>query len=204
MNRIYLFFALMGLVIFSACEKGSTEHENSFEQSYKAWSSFKASSGNSYQYEVTGATWAGSSWLTTITVRNGEVVQRDFRYEVFNDVRMPDTGWQSTSIADLLKGLGFSAEEFLEQEGLAFLESLQWTEIEAELGLHEVSPAGRVQTLDDIYEKARTTWLKKRSDATTYFEANNDGLISSAGFVPDGCMDDCFTGISIRMIKAVD
>ncbi len=204
MNKPLLLFVLVGIAIFSACEKGNIEHVNSFEQSYKAWLNFKSSSNNNYRYEVTGATWAGSSWLTTITVKGGKVVQRDFRYEVFNDMRMPDEGWESASIADLLKGLGFTAEEFKEQEGHTLLETLRWTEQEADLGLHEVSPASAIQTLDDIYEKARTIWLKKRSDATTYFEAKNDGMVSTVGFVPDGCMDDCFSGISIRSIEAID
>jgi len=142
--------------------------------------------------------------LTTLTVRGGKVVQRDFRYEVFNDVRMPEDGWASASFDDLLTGLGFTAEDFLEQEGRPFHEALQWTEMENELGLHEKTPASRVQTLDEVYETARTVWLKKRDDAEIYFEVKNDGLISSAGFVPKGCMDDCFSGIYIRSIGAID
>ncbi|MGV3761481.1 hypothetical protein [Parapedobacter sp.] len=198
------------LLIFStafllgACEKSDIEHENSFERSYQAWLDFKATSGDRYRYEVSGATWAGSSWRTTITVRNGKVVQRDFRYIVFNDNPMPDEGWGSASMAELLDGFGFTAEEFEEQEGYTLLESLQWTEHESELGQHEASPASGIQTLDDIYEKARSFWLKKRSDAEVYFEATNNGLLSTAGFVPNGCADDCFSGISIRSIEAVD
>src|SRR3546814_9944010 len=92
---------------------------------------------DSYRYKVSGATWAGSSWLTMITVRDGKVVQRDFRYTVFNDVRMPNEGWESASLDDLLNELGFTAEGFAEQEGKPFHESLQWTESENELGLHE-------------------------------------------------------------------
>lgn len=204
MNKILLTSVLIGLIFISACEKPTIEHKNSFEKSYDAWLSFKATNGNNYRYEVSGATWAGSSWLTTITVREGVVVQRDFRYLVFNDVRMPDNGWETAAIDDLLNGLGFTAEEFLEEEGREFLETLQWTETESELGHHEFSSASAIQTLDEIYEKARTLWLKKRDDAEIYFEAENNGMLSSAGFVPDGCMDDCFSGISIRSIEAIE
>src|SRR5690606_38844693 len=164
----------------------------------------RESSGNNYRYEVSGATWAGSSWLTTITVREGNVVQRDFRYNVFNDVRMPNEGWDSISLDDLLNELGFTTEGFEEQEGKPFHESLQWTESESELGLHEKTPASWLYTLDEVYETARTVWLKKRDDVSISFEAKNNGLISSAGFVPDNCMDDCFSGISIRLIEAID
>ena len=56
-------------------------------------------------------------------------------------------------------------------------------------------------TFDQIYEKARTEWLVKRENATTYFEAENNGLISKCGYVDDGCQDDCFIGIQISSIK---
>ncbi|MEC3879947.1 hypothetical protein [Parapedobacter sp. 10938] len=204
MKASYSLLTLLTILLFNACKKSDIEHEGSFERSYQAWLDFKATSGDSYRYEVSGATWAGSSWLTTITVREGKIVQRDFRYMVFNSNPMPDSGWESASMADLLDGLGFTDEEFEEHEGYTLLESLQWTENESELGLHEVSPASAVQTLDDIYERARSFWLKKRPDAAVSFEAKNNGLISSAGFVPDNCMDDCFSGISIRSIEAID
>ncbi|MFC3196036.1 hypothetical protein ACFOET_00285 [Parapedobacter deserti] len=204
MSKTYTFLCLFSVALFGACEKGDIEYESSFEHSYQTWLKFKAANGNTYRYEVSGATWAGSSWLTTLTVKEGRVVQRDFRYEVFNDVRMPDDGWASIPIAELLHGLGFNAEDFLEQEGKPFHEALQWTETEAELGLHEKTPASRLQTLDEVYETARSVWLKKRGDAETYFEAKNDGMISSAGFVPNGCMDDCFSGIHIRSIATID
>ena len=204
MSRIYVLFVFSAFAVFTACEKGDIEHETRFERSYEAWQSFKAASGNNYRYEVSGASWAGSSWLTRITVREGKVVQRTFCYEVFNDVRKPAGGWASVPVEELLEGLGFSATGFPEQDIERFHDSLQWTETEAELGLHEQTPASRVQTLDDVYETARTVWLKKRSDAKISFETENDGLISSAGFWPDGCMDDCFSGILIRCIQLIE
>lgn len=204
MNPSYTLLVLMATFLLGACEKSNIEHENRFEQSYQTWLKFRETSGNNYRYEVSGATWAGSSWLTTITVRNGKVVQRDFRYTVFNDVRMPVDGWASISLDDLIKELGLPAEGFPEQEGEPFYESLQWTESGSELGLHESSPASWLLTLDEVYETARTVWLKKRDDGSVSFEAKNNGLISLAGFWPDGCMDDCFTGISIRSIEAID
>ena len=60
---------------------------------------------------------------------------------------------------------------------------------------------GTSLTLDEIYEKARTEWLLKRKDATSYFEAKNDGMISSCGYVNNNCADDCFVGITINLIE---
>lgn len=204
MKESYTILIMLTILLFGACEKSDIEHGNSFERSYQTWLDFKAASSNSYRYEVAGATWAGSSWQTTITVRNGKVAQRDFHYTKFNDYWMPDGGWESASMAELMADFGLTAEQFEEQAGSTLLESLQWTETEAELGFHEQTPASAIQTLDDIYETARTVWLKKRSDADISFEAKNNGMISSAGFWPEGCMDDCFSGISIRSIEAID
>ena len=204
MKRLILLTTLWGMVFLSGCEKSDIEHQSAFDRSYDAWLKFRESNGNNYRYEVSGATWAGSSWVTTITVQSGKVVQRDFRYEVFNDIRIPEGGWATVPLEEFLQALGFDAEDLPEQELEHFHDNLQWIETEAELGLHEQTPASRVQTLDEVYETARTVWLKKRDDASISFEAKNDGLISSAGFVPNNCMDDCFSGISIRSIEAID
>lgn len=77
----------------------------------------------------------------------------------------------------------------------------QWAEDETSLNTHDAGAA--TWTLDEIYKQTKEEWLKKRSDADTYFEANNNGLISSAGYVPNGCQDDCFRGIRISKIEAL-
>lgn len=56
-------------------------------------------------------------------------------------------------------------------------------------------------TLDEIYSLARTDWLVKRDNAKTYFETKNNGMISTAGYIVDGCADDCFVGITISLIE---
>ncbi len=80
-------------------------------------------------------------------------------------------------------------------------ELLEWTENENEINTHNQGAAPL--TLDEIYEKAEKEWLVKKENVTTYFEAKNDGLISSCGYVPKGCMDDCFRGIHIKDIKGL-
>ncbi|MDA6069006.1 hypothetical protein NJT12_05165 [Flavobacterium sp. AC] len=80
---------------------------------------------------------------------------------------------------------------------------LSWTENEKEINSHELSAAASPLTLDEIYEKAKTQWLVKRKNANTYFESENNGLISKCGYVENGCMDDCFAGISIKNIVAL-
>ncbi|WP_343668993.1 hypothetical protein [Chitinophaga sp.] len=75
----------------------------------------------------------------------------------------------------------------------------QWTEDASSLGSHEAG--ADIQTLDDVYDRARKDWLKKRDDANTYFEAKNNGMISTAGYVNKNCADDCFVGIEISSIE---
>lgn len=74
----------------------------------------------------------------------------------------------------------------------------EWQEEQGKLNTHSAGAA--TLTLDDVYQKAKTEWLLKRKDAETYFEANNNGMISTCGYVNNGCQDDCFNGIKIVSI----
>ncbi|RAJ30211.1 hypothetical protein [Pedobacter cryoconitis] len=74
----------------------------------------------------------------------------------------------------------------------------EWQEDQSKLNTHSTGAA--TLTLDEVYQKAKTEWLLKRKDAETYFEANNNGMISTCGYVNNGCQDDCFNGIKIVSI----
>ncbi len=169
------FLVLIVLTGFlTSCSKDDIEFETEYGKSYNAWTEFKKSSNNSYKYVVTGASWIGISWETTITISNGTITQRHFKY---------------------------TALSAAEEEGIP-TEELEWTENESEINTHKNSAAREAITLDDVYKLARQEWLKKRKDAKTYFETNNNGMISNCGYFPNGCMDDCFVGIHISSIEA--
>ncbi|NCD71933.1 hypothetical protein [Mucilaginibacter agri] len=77
-----------------------------------------------------------------------------------------------------------------------------WTEDKATLGSH--TEGYQALTLDKVYEQAKNVWLKADKKANDiYFEVDANGLISSCGYVPKGCQDDCFTGITISSISTV-
>lgn len=95
-------------------------------------------------------------------------------------------------------GRSYILKENLPQ-GPGFVVKEEWVEDESTLNSH--TNAAESMTLDVVYQKAKTDWLLKRKDATTYFESKNNGMISSAGYVPNGCMDDCFRGIHIGLIE---
>lgn len=84
-----------------------------------------------------------------------------------------------------------------DQSTLVVLE--QWEEDASALDTHE--NGSPLMTLDQIYELAKNDLLLKRADARTSFDAKNSGLISAAGYVPEGCQDDCFVGIKIKSVS---
>ena len=196
-----IFLTFLIASILTACEKSDLQYENEFERSHKAWLEFKSMSGDTYCYKVTGSTWTGSSWLTTIYVRQGQVVQRNFCYTIFNNVQRPTRGWNLADADELIQHTGMTQEEFLENFGYPFHEALEWVETEKSLGTKGYSPASPLYTMDDIYALAKSDWLKKRADAQVIFETNNNGMISAVGYVPDGCADDCFNGMHIESIE---
>jgi len=172
MNRNnYLLIMLLIASVFSSCKKSDIEYENDFDKSFKAWQTFKASSSNSYRYKVYFASWVGYSHETTITVKDGKVVERAF----------------------IAKSIERPSNQTIVRE--------EWTEDVNSLNTHPNGDA--TLTLDDIYHKAKNVWLLKRKDAEVSLETKNNGMISSCGFVPHNCADDCFNGISITLIEAL-
>jgi hypothetical protein len=192
------------MVFFVACDKDDMEYETDYERSYKTWQSFKKSSNNSYQYVVSGYTWTGTFWETKLTIQNGEVTERAFHFKNFDMILMPPNGWDLSSaqqVIDTLIAHGtYSAGAVTAEE---FLKTLSWTESKQELNNNTNTPAAKVLTLDEVYNIAKNDWLRKRDNAQSSFEAKNNGIISSCGYWEDGCMDDCFRGISISSIEAL-
>lgn len=170
-----LFYSFIFLILGStvtSCEKDDINHQSDFEKSYHMWLDFKKLSNNSYEYTVPGSSWTGQRWETTIQVSEGNIIQRHFKH---------------TSSTDL-------ATDVPQEE-------LEWTENGNDINSRINTSAAQALTLDEIYEKAKTEWLIDRKNVKTYFETKNDGLISTCGYVENGCMDDCFIGISLKNIK---
>lgn len=187
-------------VFFISCE--SFEHESEFDKSFQSWKSFKKSSKNSYRYVTTGSSWVGVSWETEIVVESGEIVERKFRYRNFESIVRPVNGWDQESASKVLEKLPHLVE-YLRERNMNILNYLEWQERKIELGTHTETAAGSLWTLDEVYAKAKDEWLVKRDDVTTSFETKNNGMISSCGFIPKNCADDCFRGVSIRSIEAL-
>lgn len=165
----YLVMLLLTTSLFTACKKSHTPYVHELQDSYRSWTDFKASSGDSYRYTVYTGSWTGSTSQTIITVQSGKVTRRSY------EIKTPGPGSNVLVVRD------------------------KWEEDELTLNTH-TSGADAI-TLDAIYERAKTEWLIERDDATAYFEAKNNGMISTCGYTPDNCVDDCFRGIHITLIE---
>lgn len=187
---------LFFMTFLSSCSGEQFEHKSEFEKSTQKWNAFKQESKNSYKYTVVGGSWTGVSWSTNVVVKDGQVIERSFRYLSFRDYKRPDEGWTEEIVQSMLdKHQG-------NQNAKEFLATLEWTERDIELGINNNSPAAAVYTIDQIYDKAKSEWLAKQEEgATYYFETKNNGIISLCGFVPNNCMDDCFIGINISSVE---
>jgi hypothetical protein len=75
-----------------------------------------------------------------------------------------------------------------------------YSETGSEIGSHLAGAAPL--TVDELYDTCVRKYLRvSEKENTVYFETNGDGLLNLCGYVPDGCMDDCYNGITIDTIK---
>ena len=75
----------------------------------------------------------------------------------------------------------------------------EWQEDATSLHTHNPTPS---LTLDEVYANAKNVWLKvDKDDNYISFESRNNGIISTCGYAPRSCVDDCFIGIMISEIK---
>lgn len=173
-NALFLISALV--LTITSCKKDTISNQSDYEKSYKAWQNFKQSVNNSYTYLVNTGSFTGYSTETTITVVNGAIKSRSYKSFKL------DYAGQNVPVKTLIKA---------------------WVEDSSSLNTHGEYEGAELLTLDEIYAKAKSLWLAAdKSTNTIYFETKNNGLISSCGYVPNGCQDDCFNGIKISYIGA--
>jgi len=190
--RTKLCLIILGLTVFFSCKKDAIKNTTktkgnisttdsvtlkadtafvlNYNTSYNAWLAYKQTINNSYTYTIVTAYAESAINLTEIktTVKNGKVIARDF-----------------TAYAYMADALQNAAKKVIMN---------QWHEEGVTLNTHP--DVGEVMTLDDIYVKAKNSWLNAdpvKNDI--YFETRNSGLISEAGYYPKGCQDNCFIGI---------
>lgn len=96
-KSLIIFLLFISSTFFSCSSDESLNYGSEYEISKNAWLKFKKSSNNSYKYIVTNESWAGFSWETTITIKNGIIEKREFKYisttGLSNDVPTNELQW---------------------------------------------------------------------------------------------------------------
>lgn len=98
-TKIYLIALLMISCIITSCESDDIDYQNEFQKSKKALQDFKKETNNSYKYTVDFSSWTGTASETTITVTNGVVSQRHFKYtntSGLNNIPPKELEWTET------------------------------------------------------------------------------------------------------------
>lgn len=194
-----ILLSMLFAFVIIGCTKDDLQYQNEFDKSYKAFQQFKKDNNNSYTYKTVSSSWIGISSEYTFEIINGVVISRAFTHTIIGNTKKPETGWTEEIAKSAFKSIGYSDEaidKLIESGNL--LSILEWSENKEELGTKK--DESNIWTLDEVYEKAKNEWLIRRKDAEVYFENKNNSLISSAGFVPNNCQDDCFRGIRISYI----
>ncbi len=146
----------------------------SYQESLAQWNEIKRVKGNSYVYQTTMVSWTGFGSTTELKVEEGRVTAR-----VYQEFKTNQTNGQR-EITDT------------------------YAETKADLGSH---PKGASPlTIDDLYRSCAGEYLIVNKETNTlYFETEKmNGVLTLCGFVPVGCMDDCFRGISISSFEWID
>ncbi|MCK6550963.1 hypothetical protein L6R52_34315 [Myxococcota bacterium] len=75
-----------------------------------------------------------------------------------------------------------------------------WTESTAELGSHDTGAP--VKTLPELYDVCASDVLTVDEGANTLIlSVDCDGILATCGYLPSGCLDDCFSGIWIAEVS---
>ncbi len=178
--KLSLGFALL-LILFS-CKKEddpltSIESKSglSYVESLDKWNKLKELNGNSYTFQIEFFSWTGQGSVTELKVKNGEVIGRTYEEII---TKYPN-GEVELEIID------------------SYSESI------ADLGSHERGAA--LVSIDDLYKSCAKKYLVVDSKKNRiYFETETNGMMRLCGFYPEGCVDDCYSGVSISSFKWID
>jgi len=180
-NRLLL---LIFVVILMACEKSN-------DDKLSVLSTLKGENGFTYNESL-------KQWTELKDINgNSYIYQTTF---------VSWTGFGSITELKIEEGIVTSRvyQEFKTNETNGQREIIDtYTETKTNLGSHDKGAYSL--TIDDLYNSCASEYLTvDKENNTLYFETELDGLMTLCGFVPEGCMDDCFRGVKINSFKWID
>ncbi|WP_254526913.1 MULTISPECIES: hypothetical protein [unclassified Sphingobacterium] len=194
----------MMLLLFS-CSKDdslSIDHESAYKKSLKKWENFKSESNNSYTYVIeTYRFFSSPPSRITLTVENGILTNRSgYKMDLFA-VQRPESGWTKENIREALISTNMDNARIEEMLTADFIANMDWEEDQNNLGKYD--PKDLAMTIDQIYQKAKDTWLVPTKDSEAIFETDNKGIISLVGIKLKPYEDVPFNGVRIVSVTAL-
>ena len=170
---IILIIILGGLYIFA----GKTLNLSDYYNSLRTWNKLKLENGDSYSYINSFQSWTGNYTNTIIEVEKGKPISRNYETGIIEYMPKSDGGVDIKNTKN---------DTYIENQD--------------NLGTHKAgfSPI----TMDNIYRNCILN-ISKVSSLTNniYFETDNSGILSTCGYVPKNCQDECFEGVEINNFK---
>lgn len=203
MKNLFSIFSI--LILLFSCSKDESlniEHESAYKKSLKKWEAFKSENNNSYTYVIeTDRLFSTLPSRITLTVENGVLTKRSGYKKDLQLVQRLETGWTAENIREALISANMDNAQIEEMLTADFIANMEWDEDQNNLGKYD--PKGLTMTIDQIYQKAKDTWLVPSKDDEAIFETNNKGIISMVGIRLKPYEDIPFNGVRIVSITAL-
>ena len=149
----------------------NTEIETNFNKSLKQWKIQKKAHNNSYEYQVSYLSWVGYRNTTKLVVRNGKLVSREF-----SETQQDEN------------------DRFTDNEILIFKED--------ESNINKNQKGFKAVLLDELYDDCGAQSLQaNEKENKLFFTVDDMGIMSSCGYTPKDCVDDCSIGVYISSFK---
>ncbi len=116
-------------------------------------------------------------------------------------VPRPAAGWTKENIRVALTSINMDKARIEEMLTADFIAGMEWEEDQNNLGKY--GPQDLVMTIDQIYKKAKDTWLVPSKGDEAIFETKNNGIISMVGTRLKPHDDVPFNGVRIVSITAL-
>lgn len=193
------------LMLLISCSKEDSlhiDHESAYKKSLKKWENFKSESNNSYIYVIeTYRFFSSPPTRITLTVENGILTKRSGYKTDLLSVQRPESGWTAENIREALISTNMENARIEEILTADFIANMDWEEDQNNLGKYD--PKDLTMTIDQIYQKAKDTWLVQSKDDESIFETDNKGIISLVGIKLKPYEDVPFNGVRIVSITAL-
>lgn len=177
--KIFIFVSFFNVLYSCDDQSESIENNTAYENSLTAWNDLKEVNGSSYTYEVITKSVFDFGSTTQITVIDNIVVSRNYEaYNLFDENNMP-LQWDNRIITN------------------------SYSENSTNLNIN--NEGASALTIDELYNLCLKDYLTVNPKRNTiYFNVDTIGVLENCGFTPNGCQDDCYTGVTLSNFEWIN